>query len=257
MDSPSEQCVFIDGRPINFIVYGSGPKNVLCLSGTLGTWKMDFGPVLHKFDPAIYTVVVWDPPGYGKSRPPRRHYIAQVCRNDAQLALQLMRTPYAVFGWSEGGRTSFHLADMGPDDVICGVEWGGVSGISPQSSRYFKLIQDVNTWPPERRQMYEEIYEASELATIWREQCLFYVNTFEKVPGGSLPCRKILPFIRQPFLIINGMKDRFMAEPSKYIADKIPNARYVTHDEGGHNIHIEQKDWFFEVVFDFFDQVWK
>lgn len=36
MDAPTEQCLLLDGRPINFVVYGSGHKNVCCLTGTLG-----------------------------------------------------------------------------------------------------------------------------------------------------------------------------------------------------------------------------
>ncbi len=35
---------------------------------------------------------------------------------------------------------------------------------------------DVAMWPPERKDQYEKIYGAADLATIWKEQCRFYTE---------------------------------------------------------------------------------
>jgi hypothetical protein len=51
----------------------------------------DFEFQLNGFDLTKFTVVAWDPPGYGKSRPPDRKQEAARAKKDAPFALQLMR----------------------------------------------------------------------------------------------------------------------------------------------------------------------
>ncbi len=65
------------GQVINYVKVGSGPRKVLLLPGALGTGAGDFPP---QVDPASglaasgdFTVLAWDPPGYGKSSPPTRY----------------------------------------------------------------------------------------------------------------------------------------------------------------------------------------
>jgi pimeloyl-ACP methyl ester carboxylesterase len=74
--------------------------------------------VLRAFDPALFTIVCIDPPGYGESRPPDRKQEVNLNKKDAQFGIVLMEklqlTPFAVLGWSEGGRTAIHLAHQAP-----------------------------------------------------------------------------------------------------------------------------------------------
>jgi valacyclovir hydrolase len=42
------------------------------------------------FDRSIFTVIAWDPPGYGFSRPPVRVYDKDVYKRDADFAAKLM-----------------------------------------------------------------------------------------------------------------------------------------------------------------------
>jgi len=42
------------------------------------------------FDRTIFTLIAWDPPGYGFSRPPARVYDKDVYKRDADLAAKLM-----------------------------------------------------------------------------------------------------------------------------------------------------------------------
>jgi pimeloyl-ACP methyl ester carboxylesterase len=42
-------------------------------------------------DPYNFTLIAWDPPGYGNSRPPVRFYDKDVYLRDAQMAAKLMK----------------------------------------------------------------------------------------------------------------------------------------------------------------------
>ena len=51
----------------------------------------DFGPQLKGLDKKRFTVVAFDPRGYGSSRPPIRDFPSDFFHRDAQDGLQLMQ----------------------------------------------------------------------------------------------------------------------------------------------------------------------
>lgn len=55
-----------------------------------GSWETDFRIVLDKFDHDQFTIVCWDPPGFGKSRPPDRDFSPGYNARDAAKAFKLM-----------------------------------------------------------------------------------------------------------------------------------------------------------------------
>lgn len=70
---------------------GEGPHKVLCLPGALGSIWTDFKPQIEGFDKQKFTVVAWDPPGYGKSRPPEKEFQTDFYEKDAQDAIDFMK----------------------------------------------------------------------------------------------------------------------------------------------------------------------
>ncbi len=48
-------------------------------------------------DPYNFTLIAWDPPGYGHSRPPVRFYDKDVYLRDAQMAAKLMKVLIKIF----------------------------------------------------------------------------------------------------------------------------------------------------------------
>ncbi|CAL8104926.1 unnamed protein product [Orchesella dallaii] len=78
---------------INVEQVGHGQHVILCLPGALGFIDHDFGPLASLFDHEKFTVVMWDPPGFGKSRPPDRDFRkgAEYFSRDATWAFELMR----------------------------------------------------------------------------------------------------------------------------------------------------------------------
>ena len=61
-----------------------------CSSRSLGTIEMDFGKFFEKVDKEKFTWVAWDPPGYGKSRPPPRDFTGSYGHRDGITAGKMM-----------------------------------------------------------------------------------------------------------------------------------------------------------------------
>lgn len=82
----------VGGFKLHYEKLGSGSHVVLLLPGGLGSTRTDFGPQLDQFDKSKYTLVSWDAPGYGYSRPPERNYSlgAEIYKQDAELVASLM-----------------------------------------------------------------------------------------------------------------------------------------------------------------------
>ncbi len=111
-----ERKIAVNGIEINCLKTGVGPRNVFCLPGSLGDFHGDFlllgfdvfldlfvlscgaGTIWTDFSPQIvgfdlnkFSLLVWDPPGYGKSRPPKRNFSVDYLERDADLAAELMK----------------------------------------------------------------------------------------------------------------------------------------------------------------------
>ena len=94
-----------DGTKINYCTTGSGGHVVLLLPGALGTARSDFTPQLEGLNSlGKLTLVAWDPPGYGKSRPPNRTFPQNFFERDAYVAKKFMQSighdKFSVLGWS-------------------------------------------------------------------------------------------------------------------------------------------------------------
>lgn len=76
---------------------------MLCPVGT-GSGETDFGPQLKGLDKKHFTVVAFDPRGYGRSRPPNRDFPSDFFHRDAQDGLQLMQ----VRQWTDAACSWIH-----------------------------------------------------------------------------------------------------------------------------------------------------
>lgn len=57
----------------------------------IGSGETDFGPQIEKLNKKLFTVVAWDPRGYGHSRPPDRDFPVDFFERDAKDAVDLMK----------------------------------------------------------------------------------------------------------------------------------------------------------------------
>ena len=68
---------------------GNSPHVILCLPGALGSTRSDFQPQLKGLSNK-FTVVAFDPRGYGASIPPWRDFPKTFFQRDADDAAELM-----------------------------------------------------------------------------------------------------------------------------------------------------------------------
>lgn len=61
------------------------------MPGALGSIWTDFTPQIKGLNKDLFTLIAWDPPGYGKSIPPNREFPVNFYEKDADTALFLMR----------------------------------------------------------------------------------------------------------------------------------------------------------------------
>lgn len=67
----------------------------------IGSGETDFGPQIENLNKKLFTVVAWDPRGYGHSRPPDRDFPVDFFERDAKDAIDLMKVG---LGEESGGR---------------------------------------------------------------------------------------------------------------------------------------------------------
>lgn len=79
----------VNGVKIHHEISGQGSSVVLCMPGALGSTQSDFAPQLHGLSD-VFTVIAFDPRGYGKSIPPKRDYPIDFFERDAVDAAGLM-----------------------------------------------------------------------------------------------------------------------------------------------------------------------
>lgn len=111
------------------------------VSGTIWT---DFKPQMENLDAEKLTVVSWDPPGYGKSRPPNRTFPSDFFQRDATWAHGLMKalgySKFSLVGWSDGGITSLLLAAMYPESIRKLIVFGANAYIHPDEVKIYESM---------------------------------------------------------------------------------------------------------------------
>lgn len=131
---------------INYVRSGHGDEAVILLPGALGSAVTDFMPQIEQLPKLLpnYTVIGWDPPGYGKSRPPNRTFSLDFFHRDAKVANSLMQTlnysKYSILGWSDGGITGLIMAAKFNKCIEKLVIWGANSHILPEEVEIYESM---------------------------------------------------------------------------------------------------------------------
>lgn len=232
---------------IGYCRYGKGPFNFLFICGGVGCYKKDYPEcMLRAFDPNLFTIICIDPPGYGTSRPPDRKQEINRCKKDATHCVKLMEelalTPFAVLGWSEGGRTAIHVAGQGKVLVSHVILLSTSTQVDWRGDMAFKGMRNTDQWLAASKESYLQHYSEDFLKKQWAALC-DVVSLVYKDLGGRFPSDQVLSTLKMPVLIIHGSKDRFVMDP-KLMTNKLANARIEVHAQGGHDLHITHARWF-------------
>ncbi|CAD5209320.1 unnamed protein product [Bursaphelenchus okinawaensis] len=247
----------IDDVNIGYERYGHGPNYILGICGGCGSYKKDFPEqVLRAFDPNYFTIVAMDPPGYGKSRPPARNQEINRCKKDAKYGIGLMKhlnlVPFCVLGWSEGARTSIHVAHQGKDVVNRVIVMAVTTRVDPRIDQAFLGTRNTDHWLPETLEPYTRHYPEDFVRVEWAAVCDVVHKVYENT-AGRFPSDLVLHTLKQPMLNIYGGKDRFIMD-QKYMQEKVPTIRTAVHAQGGHDFYVKYSRWLAMKVTQFFKE---
>nr|XP_046247567.1 valacyclovir hydrolase isoform X2 [Scatophagus argus] len=246
----------VNGVDLYYEQVGRGKHGVLLLPGALGSTRTDFGPQLKSLNKERFTVVGWDPRGYGQSRPPGRDFPPDFFERDAKDAVDLMKAlgfgRFSLLGWSDGGITALIAAAKNPDLIRKMVVWGSNAFVSQHDLQLYDAVRDVSKWSARMRQPMEEMYGAEVFAKTW-EAWVDGIAQFAKRAEGSI-CMELLPLISCPTLIVHGEKDPMV--PSIHpqcLLKHIKGSKLHLMPEGKHNLHLRFADEFNKLVEDFLE----
>ncbi|KAG5315111.1 BPHL hydrolase, partial [Acromyrmex insinuator] len=249
-----ERKVKVNNMEINYAKVGTGDHPVLLLPGALGSIWTDFKPQVENLNVDRLTIVAWDPPGYGKSRPPDRTFPDDFYQRDATWAYNLMKTlgysKFSLIGWSDGGITSLLLASAYPDSVYRMVVFGANAYIHPDETKIYESIRDINKWSEKMRIPMIQIYGKDYFQKMWSDWIDAVLRLYEKQNGDL--CKQVLPKIKCPTLIIHGAKDAMvLPEHPTYLKQNIANSKLHIFEKGAHNLHLRYSEEFNNLVTNF------
>ena len=243
----------VNGVLLHYEMKGTGSHPIVCLPGALGTALNDFKPQLDYFgrEGNDYTIVAFDPRGYGMSRPIERFekggnpFLADA--KDAHALMQHLSFPkYSVIGWSDGGIASLVLASTYPESVKKLVAIAANAYISKEDIAFLEKTRDISTWSDRMRESLVKVYGDSlqDLWTKWMDSML----EFNEEHGGDV-CVKELSQITCDTLIMHGAKDPLV--PSfhpEFLRDHVTRSRLEVFQEGKHNLHLRFHKEFNQMV---------
>ncbi|KAM9832036.1 LOW QUALITY PROTEIN: exocyst complex component 2 [Neosynchiropus ocellatus] len=216
--------------------------------------QTDFGPQLQSLDRDRFTVVAFDPRGYGRSRPPDRDFPPDFFERDASDAVALMKLlgfgSFSLLGWSDGGIAALIAAARNPGRVRRLVVWGSNAFVTQQDLDLYAAVRDVSRWSARMRAPMEEMYGAQLFARTW-EAWVDGVAQFARRPRGSI-CVELLPLISCPTLVVHGEKDPMVPGfHPHFLLQHIAGSRLHVMPEGKHNLHLRFSREFNRLVQDF------
>ncbi|XP_075777446.1 serine hydrolase BPHL isoform X3 [Pelodiscus sinensis] len=131
----------VNGVHLHYQQTGQGDHAVLLLPGMLGSSQSDFGPQLKSMNKQLFTIVAWDPRGYGHSIPPVRDFPPDFFERDARDAVDLMQAlkfkKFSLLGWSDGGITALIAAAKHPALIYKLVVWGANAVVTQEDLKLY------------------------------------------------------------------------------------------------------------------------
>ena len=261
MSTLERQELSINGVDLSYVKRGEGDHVILCVPGALGTvtgvgglpQQIEF--FSDKKAGSQFTIVGFDPRGYGESRPPTRdfqispvHFLKQDALDGHQLMLELGFLQFSVLGWCSGGVSGIFMAALFPQSVRKLVTWGAKAFYQKEDIEALEQIRDVSTWNKKIRDDMVALYGA-ELQPMWSALIDSTVQVYKN--GGDL-CKAELRKIRCPTLILHGERDLIVPSfHSTYLLQNITGARLHRYPDGKHGVHYSHAEHFNNFVMQF------
>ncbi|XP_033225978.1 valacyclovir hydrolase-like isoform X2 [Belonocnema kinseyi] len=237
----------VDGLDINCIQVGSGNHPVLLMPGLVVTPSVHFKPQIENLSREKFRIIAWDPPGYGKSRPPDRTFPEDFLERDAILACNLMTTLghsiFSIIGMCHGGISAIILASIFPEKIRKMVIISGRAYFSPHEYIMKEGDRNVDLWPARDRDPMVATYGYDYFRKTWDAGIDMVEKLCEKNKGDV--CKNHVPRVKCPTLIIHGKKDDLVdQEQAFYLNRHIPNSRLKIFENGGHKPQLQYPEEF-------------
>ncbi|XP_053570647.1 valacyclovir hydrolase-like isoform X2 [Bombina bombina] len=241
----------VNGVNLHYQRTGWGKHAVLLLPGVLGSSQTDFAPQLTYLNKELFTIVAWDPRGYGRSIPPNRDFPPDFYERDAKDAVDLMKAlkfeRFSLLGWSDGGITALIAAGTYPSHIHKLVVWGANAYVTDEDVKLYEAVRDVSNWSENMRKPLENLYGKKYLAKTFTEW-VDAVYQFTSRLDGNI-CRHLLPLIKCPTLIIHGNKDAMIPPVHpQFLHKQIKGSRLHLIPDGNHNLHLRYAEEFNKLV---------
>ena len=247
----------VNGVELYFERYGNGPHAILCIPGALGG-SVFFTPQAKYFGQSgsRYTLIAYDPRGYGRSRPHSRiHSSPQYYQTDATDAVGLMKAlkfeKFSILGWCEGGTCAIIAAAIFPEVVKNVVVWGSRAYLEKTDIALFENIKNLNNWNPKIRSTIEKYY-GQDLPMLWGKWHDTFISIcFDPVRQGDI-CKKEVSMVQCPTLIVHGDDDPLLPSYQiDFLRKNFQNCRYEIIPGGGHSIHLKLSSKFNHIADEF------
>ncbi|ODM99538.1 Valacyclovir hydrolase [Orchesella cincta] len=238
---------------------------IFVLPGAFGSIEMDFKPIMHEFNKEKYKWIAWDPPGYGKSRPPTRPFLPNgyVCvyEYDVKYATELMNIlgyqHYTLLAWSGGSITGVIMATNQPEKISGLITWGA-GFFETEAIPFVTAMKEVGlaAIPESRRTQLTKMYGEELLLEMWNGVTEEMIKMAEsKVYSKSGVIQDVLKNIQCPALVIHGLKDALIdVSHAKHFNSSLRNSRLHLVENGTHNLHLRETKEFVNCVQTFIDK---
>lgn len=256
----AEQFIVINDAKLHYRRAGNGPHAILFIPGAVApcTWAFNYQLRYFGKDDSGYTVITYDPRGYGYSRPPDRDFQIHPKHHtkcDATDAHQLMQvlgfTKYSVLGWCSGGVTAICLSAQFLNSIISLIVVGCRTYYKEDDVSRVETMNNVKKWNKLLLKTCSDCY-GSEAQTeqLMRRVSKSIVDTYE-LSDGYL-CTEEMTEVVCPTLVVHGERDKItLRSQAEYICQHISNSELKVFADAGHAPHLSCSDIFNTTIEEF------
>lgn len=265
--SGDEGSINVDDINMGYRVFGSGAPLILIMGygSTMNLWESDLVSKLA----ARFKVITFDNRGIGSSGTGTKPFsIEQFCEDTSGL-MDALGIPQAhVLGWSMGSLIAQELALRHPSRVNKLILYAAHcdAEMFPPVPEIIQQLTDTTGTPQERGMRYIGVLFSDN----WLQSHGKRIGEIFFRPMGSIPEETVgqqamaigawqgsadrLGEIRSPVLLIAGAEDCLVVpQNSRFMSEKIPDARLDLIENGGHGLMFQYPDIFCEKVVGFLE----
>jgi pimeloyl-ACP methyl ester carboxylesterase len=250
---------------MGYRTYGNGYPLVMIMGygSTMRLWE----PTLIHSLSTYYKLIVFDNRGMGDTETGQRPFsIEQFADDTAELMDALDIRQAHVLGWSMGALIAEEVALRHPGKVNKLILYAAHcnADVFPPTPEVIRKLTDMTGSPKEQGIRFISTLFPPD----WLRSSQDRIKEIFYRPLGSTPpetmkkqsmaigqwkgCCDRLGDIKNPALVITGADDLLVPpQNAHYIAGKIPNARLLSYENGGHGLMFQYPEKFSEKVIDF------